>query len=153
MKKTSLIILLLCFPFISRAQDVVKWEIRCEKISGKTYEVRFTPKVQESWHIYSLGLSGGMNVPTSFSFEDNPLVILKGAVKEIGLQHDFVQKIKLKRGNAKILKERGTATILKGAITYMACNDEQCRPPQTVEFECEVGAKSTIPLKSNVNRK
>lgn len=140
MKRINLTVLLLCFSFISRAQDIVKWEIRCEKISGKTYEVHFTPKVQESWHIYSLEISGGMNVPTSFSFEDNPLVILKGGVKEIGLQEDFVQRIKLKTG------KRGTATILKGSITFMACNDEQCRPPQTVEFKCEIGAKSQIPL-------
>jgi len=140
MKRINLTVLLLCFSFISRAQDVVKWEIRCEKISGKTYEIHFTPKVQESWHIYSLEVSGGMNVPTSFSFEDNPLVTLKGGVKEIGLQEDFVQRIKLKTC------KRGTATILKGSITFMACNDEQCRPPQTVEFECEIGAKSQIPL-------
>ncbi len=137
-------ILMLCFAFISRAQDVVKWEIRCEKISGKIYEIHFTPKVQDSWHIYSLGVSGGMNVPTSFSFEDNPLVTLKGEVKEIGLQQDFVQKIKLKRGTAKILKEIRTSTVLKGRITFMSCCEEQCRPPQTVNFECEIGAKSTI---------
>jgi len=127
---------MLCFSFISRAQDVVKWEIRCEKISGKTYEVHFTPKVQESWHIYSLEVSGGINVPTSFTFEENPLVILKGVVKEIGLQQDFVQKIKLKKR---------TSTVLKGKITFMACNDEQCRPPQTVEFICEFGEISFIP--------
>ncbi len=125
MKKISFIILLLCFSFISKAQDVVKWEIRCEKISGKTYEVHFTPKLKDSWHIYSLEVSGGMNVPTSFSFENNPLVTLKGVVKEIGLQQDFVQVIKLKRR---------ISTILKGSITFMACNDEQCLPSTTTDF-------------------
>jgi len=135
MKKICFIILMLCFSFISRAQDVVKWEIRCEKIAGKTYEVHFTPKVQDTWHIYSLGVSGGMNVPTSFSFEDNPLVTLKGEVKEIGLQQDFVQRIKLKRR---------TTTILKGSITFKACSDEQCMPPQTLEYMCEIEAKSGL---------
>ncbi|MCK9305594.1 MAG: hypothetical protein PHP30_01800 [Bacteroidales bacterium] len=90
-------------------------------------------------------VSGRMNVPTSFSFEGNPLVILKGVVKEIGLREDFVQRIKLKNGTAKILKESGAATILKGRITFMACNDEQCRPTQTIKFECEIGTKATIP--------
>ncbi|MFA5848687.1 MAG: hypothetical protein WC833_02300 [Bacteroidales bacterium] len=136
MKKTSLIILLLCFAFISRAQDVVKWEIKCEKIAGKTYEIHFTPKVQNSWHIYSLGVSGGMNEPTRFSFEDNPYVTLKGEVREIGLQQDFVQKIKLKKR---------TVTILKGSINFKACSDVQCMPLQTVEFRCEIGPKSQIP--------
>ncbi len=129
-------ILMLCFSFISRAQDVVKWEIRCEKISGKIYEIHFTPKVQDSWHIYSLGVSDGMNVPTSFSFEDNPIVTLKGGVIEIGLQQDFVQKIKMKKR---------TATVLKGTITFKACSNEQCLPPQTVEFKCEIGGISPIP--------
>ena len=137
MKKICFIIIMLCVVFISKAQDIVKWEIRCEKISGKTYEVHFTPKVKDSWHIYSLEESGEMNVPTRFSFDDNPLITLKGGVKEIGLQEDFVQEIKLKRR---------TTTIFKGSITFKACSDEQCMPQQTVEFKCEVGAKSTIPL-------
>ncbi len=125
MKKIYFIIIMLCFSFISNAQDVVKWEIGCKKISRKTYEVHFTPKVQDSWHIYSLEVSGGMNVPTRFSFEDNPLVILKGGVKEIGLQQDFVQEIRLKKR---------VSTILKGTITFMACNDEQCLPSTTTDF-------------------
>jgi len=125
MKKISFIIIFLCFSFISRAQDVVRWEIGCKKISGKTYEVHFTPKVKDSWHIYSLEVSGGMNLPTSFSFENNPLVILNGGVKEIGLQQDFVQKIRLKKR---------VSTILKGTITFMACNDEQCLPSTTTDF-------------------
>lgn len=135
MKKICFIILLLCFSFISRAQDVVKWKIICEKISRKTYEVHFTPKVQDSWHIYSLGVSGGMDGSTSFSFEDNPLISLKEEMKEIGLQQDFVQKIKLKKR---------TVTILKGSITFKACSDMQCMPLQTVEFRCEIGEKSGL---------
>jgi thiol-disulfide isomerase/thioredoxin len=128
MKKISLIIVLMCVAFISKAQDVVKWEIQCKKIAANTYEMHFTPKMQDSWHIYSLKVSGGMSIPTSFSFEKNPLATLTGGVKEIGMQKDFVQKIKLKKD---------TVTILKGSITYGACNDEQCLPPQTVEFMCE----------------
>lgn len=138
-KKISLIIILMCVAFISKAQDVVKWEIQCKKIAANTYEVHFTPKMQASWHIYSLKVSGGMGMPTSFSFENNPLITLKGGVKEIGMQQDFVQKIKLKKD---------TVAILKGRITFMACNDEQCLPPQTVEFMCEthpaVGANESM---------
>jgi hypothetical protein len=129
MKKICFIILMLCVVFISKAQNVAKWEIRCEKKARKTYEVHFTPKVQDSWHIYSLETSGEMNVPTRFSFEENPLIILKGGVKEIGLQEDFVQEIKLKRR---------TKTVLKGTITFKACSNEQCMPQQTVEFMCEI---------------
>ena len=45
---------------------------------------------------------------------------------------DFVQKIKVKTS---------IATVVKGTVTFMVCNDRQCLPPKDVPFSINVGGK------------
>ena len=45
---------------------------------------------------------------------------------------DFVQKIKVKSA---------IATVIKGSVNYMVCNDKQCLPPKDVPFSIKVGGK------------
>ncbi len=132
MKQIIISVLCLFLSFISESQEVVKWDVECKQISDSTYQVHFRPNVQSPWHIYSLEVMGGMGVPTRFSFEENPLILLDGPVEEIGLQQDFVQKVKLKKD---------TTAILRGCIKFMACTNEQCLPPQEVDVKVEVGTQ------------
>lgn len=123
--------------------EVVKWTYVSKKIADKTYEVHLTPNVQSPWHIYSQTSPEGGAIPTKIVFNKNPLVTVDGKTKEVGKiiskyedvfevtvkyfegKADFVQIVKLK-ANAK--------TNISGSIEYMACNDEQCTPPQKVNF-------------------
>ncbi len=129
--KTSLGVLILTIcTYMSRAQDVVQWKFSSKKITDKTYEVHFTPTVQPPWHIYSVSIpESNMARPTTFHFTTNPLIELVGKVKETGLQKDFVQVLKLK---AKV------KTNLTGEVTFMACTDRQCLPPETVSFSIKL---------------
>ena len=129
--KTSIAILILTiFTSISRAQDVVQWKFSSKKITDKTYEVHFTPTVQLPWHIYSANIpESNMARPTTFYFTKNPLIELVGKIKETGLQKDFVQALKLK---TKV------KTNLTGEITFMACTDTRCLPPETVKFSIKL---------------
>ena len=126
-----------------RAQDIVKWNFSAKKIADKTYELHLTPTVQSPWHIYSQRSPDGGALPTKISFAKHPLVTLAGTPKEIGkvvskyedvfdvtVQYfdgpaDFVQVVKLKSA---------AKTNLNGTIEFMACNNEQCLPPATVNF-------------------
>ena len=86
----------------------------------------------------------------SFKFTPNPLISFDGKVKEIGKLEksfdknfnsvlkfytnkvDFVQKVKVKSS---------VATVVKGKVNFMVCNDRQCLPPRDVPFTINVGGK------------
>ena len=152
MKKIILSALVLIFAITVNAQiqDPVKWTYSAKKISADTYELHMTATVSGKWHIYSQDIPAGGAVPTSFTFDKNPLVKTDGKVAEIGKLEkvfdknfnmnlkfysnkvDFVQKVKLKTA---------INTVAKGKITFMVCNDEKCLPPKDVAFAIKINPK------------
>ena len=145
MKKLILAVLSFFFFAAGFAQmeNPVKWNYTAKKIKGDVYELHMTATLEPKWHIYSQDISGDGPVPTSFAFDKNPLVKPDGKVAEMGklekeydknfgmtLKYygnkvDFIQKVKLKAA---------VATIAKGKITYMVCNDKKCLPPKKIDF-------------------
>ena len=153
MKKVILSFLLFFFFAAAFAQmeNPVKWTYTAKKIKDDVYELHMTAVLEPKWHIYSQDIGGDGPVPTSFAYDKNPLVKPDGKVAEIGkLQKeydknfgitlkyygnkvDFVQKLKLKAA---------VATIAKGKITYMVCNDKKCLPPKDVPFSIKIDPRS-----------
>ena len=153
MKKLILAVLPFFFFAVSFAQmeNPVKWIYNVKKNKANVYELHMTAVLQPTWHIYSQDISGDGPVPTSFTFDKNPLVKADGKMAEMGKQEkeydknfgmtlkyygnkvDFVQKIKLKAA---------VATIAKGKITYMVCNDKKCLPPKDVSFSIKIDPRS-----------
>jgi len=147
MTRSFLLFSLIITTAVLKAQGVVKWTFKSKLIADKTYEIHFTSTIQDPWHIYSQRSPEGGALPTRFSFNKNPLVIIDGETREIGKvvskyeevfevtvkyfegNVDFVQKVKLK-ASAK--------TKLCGSIEFMACNDEQCLPPKTINFSIPI---------------
>lgn len=145
MKKLIILpFLILCANLLfAQIQNPVTWIATSKKISDKTYEVRLTATMQKGWHIYSQTTPEGGPVPTTITFTNNPLLLIKGKPKEIGKleQHneplfgvdvkqfsnkvDFVQSVNLK-ANVK--------TSVNLAVEFMVCNDKQCLPPATKKF-------------------
>ncbi len=62
------------------------------------------------------------------SFDPNFNSILKFYSNKV----DFVQKVKLKSS---------VATVLKGSVTYMVCNDRKCLPPKEIPFSFKLQGK------------
>jgi thiol:disulfide interchange protein DsbD len=100
--------------------------------------------IEKGWHVYAQEQpKDAIAIPTSFSFNKNPLVNFDGKVKEVGKMEKykdkvlgvtshqysdkvvFVQKVKLK-GKAK--------TNVTGKLEFQTCNDEKCLPPKTVNL-------------------
>lgn len=143
--KILFVILNFCIAIASIAQikNPVQWSYSNKKISDKTYELHATATLEPGWHIYSQTTGKGGPVPTSFTFNNNPLVTKTGTVKELGKiektfdknfnttvkyygkKVDFVQTVKLK-ANVK--------TDVTGEIQYMLCNDKNCLPPKKISF-------------------
>lgn len=135
--------------FSAQAQilDPVKWSFSTKKVSDCEAELIFKAKIDGNWHLYgqkSYGDDGP--VPTSFHFDKNKSIELVGTPSESNLikkmepvwgfeinffEHEatFKQKIKIKAdGNI----------IVKGNLEFMVCNETQCLPPTTVDYQFTV---------------
>jgi thiol:disulfide interchange protein DsbD len=128
--------------------DPVKWEFSSKKINPSTYEIHLKAKIEDEWHIYSQSTPDGGPVATSISFTRNPLVIMKGDVKEVGKMEQHFEKlfgVEVKQFSEKVAfvqtvtVKAGIKTTLRGTIQYMTCNDEQCMPPKKISFTVSLG--------------
>lgn len=133
----------------AQINNPVTWTYSAKKIADKVYEIHMTANIDGNWHLYAQDAGEGPE-PTTFSFTANPLITFDGKVKEVGkleksydknfnsvLKYyakkvDFIQKIKVKSS---------VATVVKGTVNYMVCNDRQCLPPKDVPFSVKVGGK------------
>lgn len=134
---------------MSQIENPVKWAYTAKKLSDKVYELHMTATIDPKWHMYAQDAGEGPE-PTSFRFDKNPLVTLTGKVMESGKleksydpnfkstlryysnQVDFIQKVKV-RSTA--------ATVVKGAVTFMVCNDNRCLPPKEIPFSIKIDGK------------
>ena len=138
----------ICVAASAQLSEPVRWTFSQKKVGAGSYEIHLTATIAPGWHTYSQTTPDGGPVPTAISWATNPLLTPSGATKEIGKleQHhedlfgvdvkqysgkvDFVQLVNV-RGNVK--------TAAGGSITFMVCNDRECRPPKTITF--------SVPLK------
>lgn len=133
----------------AQIENPVRWSYTAKKISDKVFDVYITATLDSKWHIYAQDAGEGPE-PTSVSFSKNPLISLDGKIKEEGKlekEYDqnfgstlkfysnkvsFVQRVKLKSP---------VATVLKGSVNYMVCNDRKCLPPKEIPFTVKVAGK------------
>jgi hypothetical protein len=140
------VLLLTCTISISsfaQTADPVKWEFSSKKINTSTFEIHLKAKVEDEWHIYSQNTPDGGPVATTVSFTKNPLVVLKGDVREVGKLEQHFEKlfgVEVKQFSEKVefiqtvTVKPGIKTSILGSVNYMTCNDEQCMPPKKVSF-------------------
>lgn len=133
----------------AQIENPVKWSYTAKKISDKVFDVYVTATLENKWHIYAQDAGEGPE-PTSLSFGKNPLLKFDGKVKEEGKlekEYDknfnstlkfysnkvsFVQRVKLKSA---------VATVIKGSVNYMVCNDRKCLPPKEIPFIVKITGK------------
>lgn len=143
--KLCLILGCMLYTFVTNAQiqNPVNWTFTVKKTAEKTYELHFNATLQKGWHIYSQTTPVGGPVPTTFTFTNNPLLIINGIPKEIGKleqKHEPLFGVGVKQFSQKvdfvitIIQKTNAKTSLTGSVEYMVCNDEKCLPPKTVDF-------------------
>lgn len=150
MKRILFLMILIVLAASTQAQILkpVKWSFTVVKKSTSIYEVHLTASIDKIWKIYSQSTPDGGPSPTVVKFKPNPLILLGGKVKEVGEMHkvnepafgvqvfyftdkvDFVQIVKLKKPGVK--------TSLSGTVEYMACDAQQCLPPEEIPFEIQL---------------
>lgn len=121
----------------------VKWEIRLDDSGPAVKTLTFSAAIDDGWHLYDMDLPEGGPVSTSFVFETVEGAELAGKpvasrepvsvfdelfgmnLRWFANEVSFAQKI-------KVTDPEGLK--LEGYVEFMACNDENCLPPEKEEF-------------------
>jgi hypothetical protein len=149
MKKLLLLVVILGINIGAYAQieTPVKWSYAAKRLSSTEAVVFLRATIQDGWHIYSLNVKDGGPIKTSFTFAPSKEYSLVGTPSEptaitkyekafsmdvsyFEKSVTFQQKIKLKSPNA---------SVVKGKLEYMTCNDKKCLPPDDIDFSIPLG--------------
>lgn len=127
----------------------VSWKFTAQPVTGTQEAVlTFTASVGGKWHIYSQFIEAGGPEPTSFTFTSSADYELVGKVTEEttptkAYEETFKMNIAYFNGKAVFSQKvrlKAKQTTIKGTLSFMACNDMQCLPPEEVEFSIPVKA-------------
>lgn len=152
MKRFSLtltLLLAIVAGAFAQIENPVSWTFSSKKIADKTYEVQMIANIGPGWHLYAQEAGEGP-VPTAFKFTKNPLITTSGKIKESGKmikEYDPNFKSVLKFYSSKVVftqtvkVKTAAATVVKGSVEYMVCNDKKCLPPKDVEFSVKLDGK------------
>ncbi len=150
MKKLFFVIAAVIFggTAFSQMQNPVSWSFTSKKISDNVYEVQMAATLQSGWHLYSQTQpKDAIAQPTSFKFNNNPLLQFDGAVKEVGKMEMFTDKELGVSANQyskqvvftqRIKLKSKAKTAITGKLEYQTCDDKKCLPPKTVNFTISI---------------
>lgn len=144
MKKLSLVVVLVVMGIsgaFAQILEPVKWQFGAKKISDTEAVVFMKAVMDQGWHIYSQNVADGGPIKTSFTFTPSSDFNLVGKTAEpkakvkfeqvfsmdVAYFNDevvFQQRVKLNKGQ----------TTVRGIVEFMACDAEQCLPPEEVPF-------------------
>lgn len=129
----------------------VKWDFGTKKLSECEYELIFTAQIEDTWHLYGQKSYGDEGpIPTSFHFTKSSNYELVGKAKESKLIKKFepVWNFELQFFEHKavftqrIKSKHDKAFEIKGNLEFMVCNESQCLPPSTIDFNFNVEGSS-----------
>src|SRR5687767_4640334 len=126
------------------AQSPVSWLFGSKKISDKVYELQLVATIQPGWHLYAQAQpKDAIAQPTTFQFNNHPLLSFDGKVKESGKLEKFKDEILDVSANqysnkvvfTQLVKLKGSAkTAVTGKLEFQTCDDKKCLPPKTIPF-------------------
>ena len=148
MLRTLLAILVTVSTFstgFSQIFDPVSWSFSAERVSETEANLFFDAKIKDGWHLYSQFIDGDGPVPTSFAFQELGSAKLIGTVSEeeghSSIDPNFEMELKYFENKARFtqkVKVSAAATVVKGELEFMVCNDERCLPPDFLPFEFKI---------------
>ena len=146
-----------CIPSFAQILDPVKWHVELSGIAddGKATIV-YEAIIEKGWHMYSTQEVQDGPVPTTFSLTELQGVKIESDINPrsrvieqfepafnvtVGWYEDkatFQQVVKITN------KDDFT---LKGSVRYMTCNNQNCLPPTTYDFDLSKHNKTDVEKK------
>lgn len=160
--KFAFIALFLFAISFAQIMNPVKWSQSVKQIDDTTFDVTFSAKIDDGWHLYSTKhKDGGIGIPTSITWEENAYIKPIGNVKELGEIIDFFSKeideqqvyYANKVDFVQRIKASNTTTA-KAEVMFQLCDDAACLPPdyKTFEFKLNPVSKNEVSSKKEKNK-
>jgi len=154
MKKTIIVLFLLCTSFLSaQMYNPVKWKTSVEKLSDKHYLLKVQAEIQSGWHLYGQYIEEGGPSKTAFTFK-NPskdFELTGKTTEEKGHEVQdkiFDMKIKYFEGKAlftqKIKFTSKVSSKIEAEVEFMVCDDSNCLPPTTEELTFKIPEEKNL---------
>lgn len=148
----AIAVALLLLPLTARAQSPVAWSARGPQASvrpGEKFTAQVAAKIDYGWHIYSITQPPGGPVATSIAMAAGQPFHFAGPVvgpkPQTAYDPNFEMKVETYEGSAAFaLPIVASPAAPAGshqigiAVTFQACNDHLCLPPQTLHLEAPV---------------
>ncbi|PRZ00577.1 thiol:disulfide interchange protein DsbD [Marinilabilia salmonicolor] len=147
MKKISLIIWfsLLFSGLTLNAQilEPVKWAFSLNQLSETEYEIIADATIDEGWHLYSSNIPEGGPIATSVTLVNSGENVSAGNLREepeadVQFDQAFDMELSWFSNEARFILPvtvtGSDVSVLEGYVEFMACDDEQCLPPDRVDF-------------------
>ncbi|RZK56942.1 MAG: sugar transporter [Pedobacter sp.] len=146
MKRLMLATFLVLFNAIAFAQleKPVKWQYKAERISKNEAVIHLKAIMNGNWHIYSQTIqSAPMKTSFTFSPSNDFSLVGKTAEPKPITKYDKVVKMNLSYFEKTVvfkqkIKLKKSATVVKGKLEFMACNDKSCLPSEEIAFSIPV---------------
>lgn len=137
-----LLSVILTLPALAQIQEPIKFKTEWKQNSDTEAEIVFNATIDKGWHVYSTELGEGGPISATFNIDKIEGAETVGKLTPVGNEINemdpifgmkvryfkdkatFIQKIKITDGNYNI----------KGYLEYGACNNENCLPPTSVDF-------------------
>jgi thiol:disulfide interchange protein DsbD len=149
---SCILALLLAAPFGNAAKPVTTSH-KMEQVSADTVRLSFSMRIADGWHVYSTSLPKGGPISAELEFDSSNGVTPASELKFNGTEKEvfdpvFNMTVRFFEKNVTFYQDFAVSEgwTMEGALTYGACNDLECLPPQTIEFShADQGAVVTVP--------
>ena len=149
----TVLTLILLSVLSARAQfgNPVNFTVSQKQTAPDELTVTFTGKIDKGWHVYSTNLPAGGPTSATLKTESKTGAEPKGKLtakgKEVNLfDKVFNMQVRYFENNVTFEQKytlKGGPYTVKGFLEYGACNDEECLPPTSVDFNFSGKAENT----------
>jgi DsbC/DsbD-like thiol-disulfide interchange protein len=139
------LLMFLCIELDAQILTPVRWSNASKIINSTSAIVYFKADIDPGWHIYSVNQDRKGPVKTSITYKKSSDYNAVGLLKEpapktrfepvFGVNVSYFEKTVIFSQKIKI---SSGSKIIKGHLTYMACNDHQCLPPEEIDFNIKL---------------
>ena len=152
MSLASLIIsFLIAAPFSTGSKPVTTAN-GIQLTAPDTATLTFDLNISEGWHVYSTSLPSGGPISAEISFEQIQGAEQVNGLQFIGDEHEnddpvFNMKVRFFEHKVRFIQKLHISNpdwLIEGYLTYGACNDAQCLPPQRIEFSHSGSARNAV---------
>lgn len=139
----SAFILLSIGQLKAQERKPVEWRTTVKMTSEKEGTVTFKANLESGWHLYGTNLPAGGPKPTVFDLSESTGVEFIGKItpafkpvevedKMFGMKLNWWDRTVTFTCVFKVVDS--AKARIRGKITYMACNNQTCMPPQVETF-------------------